>query len=113
MRQAAITLRMGAIVLGAVVAYSAAAFAGSVTKADLAGKKICWSGGANITYGKDGYFYSNEEGNGTWRLAGDRLIMVGVAGEYDWTMTKQGGTFHSIGRTLGETGKEYTGKYCN
>jgi hypothetical protein len=72
-----------------------------------------FAGGANIAYGKDGFFYSKEVGNGTWRSAGDRLTMVGVGGEYDWTMTKQGGTFRLIGRTSGETGKEYMGKYCD
>jgi hypothetical protein len=37
----------------AVVAYSAAAFAEPVTKADLAGKKICWSDGY-AAYDKNG-----------------------------------------------------------
>jgi hypothetical protein len=39
MRKVASTLRI-AVLLGAVVAYSAAAFAGPATKAELAGKKL-------------------------------------------------------------------------
>ena len=78
-----------AIILGAMTSVSNAAGAGPVTNADLAGKKICWSRGANITYGKDGFFYSDKIGNGTWRLEGDRLIGNGVRGEYIWIITKQ------------------------
>jgi hypothetical protein len=100
---------MGAILSGAVAACSTA-FAGSVTNADLAGKTICWSGGAKITYGQDGFFYSDQVGNGPWRLDGDRLIGNGVRGEYVWIITRQGGTFHLRGVT--EANVERSGKYC-
>jgi hypothetical protein len=87
-----------------VVAYSAAAFAGPVAEADLAGKKICWSNGGVATYGKDGTYESNMNGHGTWRLVGDKLIEQG-AGEYTFTITKEGEILHMSGGV--------SGKVCN
>ena len=49
-------LQMGAILSCAMVAHVAAALADPVTKADLAGKKICWSDGGTPTYGKNGVY---------------------------------------------------------
>ena len=101
------TLRLGAILSGAVVACSAAAFAGSVTNADLAGKKICWSDGY-ATYGKNGSFDSGGCGHGTWNLAGDRVeIRTGNCG-FSFTISKDKETFHA----LGANGYEAWGKPC-
>jgi hypothetical protein len=99
------------VFLSSAVAFnlSTAALAGSVTDADLRGKTICWSRGASITSGTDGFFYSTKIGKGTWRLDGDRLIGVGVRGEYVWTISKERGAFHLRGVT--EANAESWGKY--
>ena len=103
---------IGAAVCSGVVTYSLSAIAGPVTDADLRGKTICWNTGVTVTYGQDGFFYSSQVGNGTWRLVGDRVITDGVRGEYTWTITKQGGTLHNRW-TEANTVKEAWGKYCN
>ena len=111
MRKVANTLTMGAVLLSAVLAYSAAALAGSVTNADLAGKKICWSDGS-ATYGKDGSFDSNGCGHGTWRLVGDRVEIRSSTCAFDFTISKDNGAFHGVG--YGGAGGNYDawGKYC-
>ena len=76
----------------------------------MAGKKICWKDGANVSYGKDGFFYATQMGNGKWRLDGDRLTMDGVGGEYIWRINKQGQIFHLHVITVKHV---YSGKYCN
>jgi hypothetical protein len=86
------TLKMGAALSVAVVACSAA-FAAPVTKADFAGKTICWND-ERATYGKNGSLDSNVIGHGTWSLAGDRLEGKGDHGNYTATITKDNGTFH-------------------
>jgi hypothetical protein len=48
---------MGAVLTGAVMAYSA--FAEPVKDADLRGKKICWNIGNIAAYKKDGSFDLN------------------------------------------------------
>ncbi len=89
-----------------------AALASPVTDADLRGKMICWSAGAIITYGKDGFFYSTQVGNGKWRLVGNKLTVDGVGGHGTFTITKQGGTF--LASVIeGNNLKKYWGKYCN
>jgi hypothetical protein len=102
---------MGAVLSGAVMAYSGAAFAGSVTKADFAGKTICWND-ERATYGKNGSLDSNVIGHGTWSLAGDRLEGKGDHGNYTATITKDNGTFHGS-MNIGASGTYETwGKYC-
>jgi hypothetical protein len=105
------TLRMGAILSGAVVAYSTAAFAEPVTKADLAGKKICW-GDETATYGKNGSLDSNVIGHGTWSLAGDRLVGKGDHGSYTSTITKENGSFHASMYGGANGTYDAWGKYC-
>jgi hypothetical protein len=100
------TLTVGAILSGAVVACSAAAFAEPVTEADLAGKKICWDNGGIATYGKDGSYESNVNGHGTWRLVGDKLTEQGGGG-YTFTITKKGDILHMSGVV------ETSGKVCD
>ena len=108
-------LKMGAILPCAMVAYAVAALAGSVTKADLTGKKICWSDGGSPTYGKNGAYDENILGHGTWRLAGDRLTVVASHGQYTGTITKENETFHISGHLTfyrHGMGLEASGKYC-
>ena len=109
MREVASTLRMGAVLSGAVVAYSAAAFAEPVKDADLRGKKICWSNGAFTTFHKDGTFDCTMRGHGTWRLDGDTLTENNSNGVFVWKIAKNG-------RTLRESSQngplELQGTYC-
>ena len=109
-------LKMGAILPCAMVAYAAAALAGPVTKADLTGKKICWSDGGSPTYGKNGAYDENIFGHGTWRLAGDRLTVVASHGRYTGTITKENETFHISGHVAFyrrySMDLEASGKYC-
>ena len=100
-------LRKGAVLLGAVVACSAVAFAEPVTKAELGGKKICWSDGW-ATYGKNGSFDAQGCGHGTWSLAGNRVEIRANLCTFDFTISKDNGTFHA----LGYGGYESWGKYC-
>ena len=111
MRKVPSTLRMGAILSGALVACSVAASAEPVTKADLAGKKICWSD-ETATYGKNGSPDSNVIGHGTWSLAGDRLVGKGDHGSYSGTITKENGTFHASVYTGASGTYDAWGKYC-
>jgi hypothetical protein len=98
-------------VLSSAVAFSlsTAAFAGSVTKADLAGKKICWSSGAITTYGKDGSVDCDRCGHGTWRLVGDTLTEHFERGSYVWKAAKDGLTLHL---SLQTAPYEVHGSYC-
>jgi hypothetical protein len=108
-------LKMGAILSCAMVAYAAAALAGPVTKADLAGKKICWSDGGTPTYSKNGAYDEKTLGHGTWSLAGGRLTVVATHGQYTGTITKENETFHISGHeTFNGSGKDLqaSGKYC-
>jgi hypothetical protein len=100
-------LKIGAVSLGAMVAYSAVALADPVKSADLTGKKICWSDG-DATYGKNGSFDSGGCGHGTWSLAGDRVDIRSATCGFSFTITKDKGTFHA----LGANGYEAWGKYC-
>jgi hypothetical protein len=104
-------LRKGAILSVAVVACLAAAFAEPVTKADFAGKTICWND-ERATYGKNGSLYSNVIGHGTWSLAGDRLTGKGDHGNYTATITKDNGNFHASMNTGASGMYEAWGKYC-
>ena len=61
-----------AVMLGAAVNAPIAAWADPITKADLAGKKVCWSDRGTPTYGKNGAYDENGFGHGTWKLAGNR-----------------------------------------
>jgi hypothetical protein len=103
---------MGAVLLGAVVAYPPASFAEPVTKADLAGKKICWNDGIT-TFGKDGSFDSSRYAHGTWSLTGDRLVVRGTEGGFTATIIKQNGTFHVVGYVAGNPAEPHgtPGKY--
>jgi hypothetical protein len=101
-----------AVTLGAVLAASATALASPVTDADLRGKTICWSyGGTRNTYRKDGSFDSTLLGHGTWSLFGDRLTEHGDHGVYSFTIDKDGGNFHMLGRFV-QTWVEVWGHYC-
>ena len=103
------TLRMGAILLGAVVAYSAAALAEPVKDADLRGKKICWSNSEFSTFHKDGTFDCTMCGHGTWRLDGDTLTENSGNGVFVWKITKNGGTLHESSQN---GPLELQGTYC-
>ena len=105
--------RIGAVLSAAALVYSAAALAAPVTKADLAGKKICWNDGIT-TFGKDGSFHSTRFSDGTWSLTGDQLVMRGTHAGFTATITKQNGTFHVVGHVAGNPGELYgtRGKYC-
>jgi hypothetical protein len=106
MRKAPSTLR--AVLWGAVVAYSTAAVASPVTRADFAGKTICWPTGT-VTYGKNGSFDSKVCGHGNWRLEGDQLVTSNAScGNFSVTVTKENGTIHVVGYG----GYETWGKYC-
>ena len=109
-------LKMGAILPCAMVAYAAAGLAGPVTKADLTGKKICWSDGGSPTYGENGAYDENILGHGTWRLAGDRLSVSATHGQYTGTITKENETFHISGHVAFyrrySMDLEASGKYC-
>jgi hypothetical protein len=94
-----------------VVAYSAAAFAEPVTKADLGGKKICWSDGW-ATYGKNGSFEAQGCGHGTWRLVGDRVQTRANLCTFDFTISKDNGTFHGSGSAGANGTYDAWGKYC-
>ena len=98
----------------AVVIHSAGALAGAVSDADLRGKKICWNTGITSSYNKDGSFDSNRSGHGTWRLAGDQVVVSASNGAGASTITKDGNTFH-ITRRASKSGKdiEAWGSYCN
>jgi hypothetical protein len=96
-----------AVVLGAMAGAPIAAWAGSITNADLTGKKICWSDGW-ATYGKNGSFDSGGCGHGAWRLAGDRVEIRATNCGFSFTITKDNGTLHA----LGANGYEAWGKYC-
>jgi len=78
---------------------SITAFAGTVTDADLRGKKICWSNGNTSVYNKDGSYDSNRVGHGTWRLDGDVLTISAEQWAGANTITKEGATFHSTRRS--------------
>jgi|SRR6516164_216275 hypothetical protein len=108
--------KIGAILSCAMVADVAAALAGPVTKADLAGKKICWSTGGSPTYGKYGAYDEEILGHGTWRLAGDRLSVSATHGQYTGTITKENETFHISGHVAFyrrySMDLEASGKYC-
>ena len=108
-------LKMGAVIPCAMVANVAPALAGPVTKADLAGRKICWSSGGSPTYGKNGAYHEDILGHGTWRLAGDQLTVVASHGHYTGTITKENETFHTSGHVIFyrySTDLEQSGKYC-
>jgi hypothetical protein len=108
-------LKMGAILPGAMVAYAAAALAGPVTKADLTGKKICWSSGGSPTYYRNGDYHEDILGYGTWTLSGDRLTVVASHGHYTGTITKENETFHISGHVIFyrySKDLEESGKYC-
>ena len=96
-----------AVMLGAAISAPIVAWAGPVTKADLAGKKICWSDG-NASYGKNGSFDSTGFGHGTWSLQGDQLVVSGASGGFTATITKENGAFHAVGYR----GYDAWGKYC-
>jgi hypothetical protein len=99
-----------------MVAYAAAALAAPVTKADLAGKKICWSDGGTPTYGKSGAYDEPTFGHGTWNLKGGKLSVVTSNGNYTGAVTKENDMFHFSGRmTVGGSSKDMdvSGKYCN
>jgi hypothetical protein len=106
------TIFPAAIILGATAGAPIAAWADPVTRADLAGKKICWSDGGTPTYGKNGAYDENGFGHGTWKLAGGRLTVVASHGEYTGAITKENGTFHIIGKINGND-LDTTGKYCD
>jgi hypothetical protein len=105
-----IPLVSGLVIGGTLVAHSA--LADPVTRADLAGKKICWSDGGTPTYGKNGVYDEKGFGHGNWKLAGDRITVVAGHGEYTGTMIKENGTFHLVGKINGND-LDATGKYCN
>jgi hypothetical protein len=106
------TSQFALVVLSAVAFGHSTAFADPVTKADLAGKKICWSD-ETATYGKNGSYDSNLCGHGTWRLKGDQLEEKGDHCTPTGTITKQNGTFHAS-MNIGASGMyESWGKYCN
>jgi hypothetical protein len=98
---------MGAATFAAALTCSAGALAAPVTKADLAGKKICWSDG-DATYGKNGSFESGGCGHGAWSLAGDRVEIKSANCGFSFTITKENGTFHAVGAN----GYDAWGKYC-
>jgi hypothetical protein len=86
-----------------------AALAGSVTKADLAGKKICWSDGW-ATYGKMARSTRRDAAHGgTWSMAGDRVKVRGEQCQFDFSISKENGSFHA----LGYNNYEALGKCCN
>ena len=93
----------------AAFALSTAVRAGPVTKADFAGKRICWSNGAVATYGKDGSFDCNRCGDGTWRLVGDALTENSPSGASARKTTKDGGNIHM---SLQFGNYELQGSYC-
>jgi hypothetical protein len=94
-------LLRAAIMLGAVIVVSPAVLASPITDADLRGKTICWSyGGTRNTYGSDGSLDSNLLGHGTWSLRGDTLTEHGGPGDFTFTITKEGQTFHKTGATF-------------
>jgi hypothetical protein len=99
---------MGAVLSGAVIAYSAA-LAEPVKDADLRGKKICWSSGI-ATYGKNGSFYvfpASGCGHATWSLSGGRVEIRSSNCADSFSITKENRTFHALGN-----GYEGWGKYC-
>ncbi|HEY3622489.1 MAG TPA: hypothetical protein VGL12_08865 [Roseiarcus sp.] len=106
-------LKIGAVLSAAALVYSAAALAEPVTKADLAGKKICWNDGIT-TFGKDGSFHSTRFSDGTWSLTGDQLVMRGTHAGFTATITKRNKTFHVFGHVAGNDAEPYgtRGKYC-
>jgi hypothetical protein len=85
-------------ICGSVLMGSVAAIAATVTDADLRGKKICWNTGFTSSYNKDGSFDSNRIGHGTWRLAGDQLVVSASNGAGSNTITKDRNIFHSTRR---------------
>ena len=106
------TLKLGAILSCAVVAYAAVALAGPVTKTDLAGKKICWTNG-RTTFGKDGSFYSTRYAGGTWSLIDGKLMVRTTNGGFTATIIKRKGIFQAIGDASGHEAPFGTwGKYC-
>jgi hypothetical protein len=106
------TLKMGAILSCATVAYAAAALAGPATKADLAGKKICRTHG-RTTFGKDGSFYSTRYADGTWSLINGKLMVRTTNGGFTATIIKRQGIFQAIGYASGNEAPFGTwGKYC-
>jgi hypothetical protein len=96
-----------AAVFGVMTNAPIAALADPVTKADLAGKKICWSDGY-ATYGKNGSFESGGCGRGTWSLAGDRVEVKSANCGFSFTIARENGTFHAVGAN----GYEAWGKPC-
>jgi hypothetical protein len=105
--------RIGAVLSAAALIQSATALAEPMTKADLAGKKICWNDGIT-TFGKDGSFNSTRFSDGTWSLTGDQLVMRGAHAGFTARITKQNGTFHVFGYVAGNPAERYgtRGKYC-
>ena len=100
-----------AAMLATLANWPIAACADPVTRADLAGKKICWSD-ETATYGKNGSLDSNVCGHGTWRLVGDQLEGKGDHCAYTGTITKENGTFHAS-MYIGASGMyDAWGKYC-
>lgn len=105
-------LKMGAILLCTTVAYAAAALAGPVKKADLAGKKICWTHG-RTTFGKDGSFHSTRYADGTWSLIDGKLMVRTTSGGFTATIIKRKGIFQATGDASGHAAPFGTwGKYC-
>jgi hypothetical protein len=108
--------QMGRVLSCVMVAYAAAAVAAPVTKADLAGKKICWSDGGTPTYGKNGVYDEPTFGRGTWSLRGGRLTVVTSNGNYTGAITKENDTLHISGHMVFRDYPkdiDLTGKYCN
>ena len=103
-------LQFALIVLSALVfGPFTTALAGSITTADLAGKKICWSNGEFSTFHKDGTFDCTMCGHGTWRLDGDTLTENSGNGVFVWKITKNGGTLHESSQN---GPLELQGTYC-
>jgi len=103
------------VAASAVIAWLSAASAAAVTKADFAGKKICWNSGSSTStssYGAGGEYSSSVTGTGTWSMSGSGLHIH--TNQYDYVATIQktpGGTFEAD--IAGPSGHlKATGKYC-
>ena len=92
------------------------AIAKPVGRADISGKKICWSSGAEETYSASGKLSSTASGPGTWEFIADGTIaVITQQGNWSWAMQKQAdGTFTedtAVSNGLPNS-FHYTGHYC-
>jgi len=86
------------------------ALAAAVSRADLAGKKICWSNGSVSSYGAGGKYSNTMSGDGTWSVGSGGVHIH--TDRYDYMADIQKLRDGSFEATVIGYGITSTGRYC-